>query len=974
MNRDNVYIFDKITFVRQLLGEIQTDFNMGLAIDGAKDSVTIIVDSYVDFEIEPYTILWHEKTNTWWTISHDKVERFENEIGYYYRHNLDLVGAIELTNARDYTDSGYNDNTYTIREFIIRAFSLSTFEYNFAIRTELNLDKKVEFIKSFENYTLYSVLREFLDAFNCCAKLTFTQYTIHGTTRISGAVLDILLKTGNASYQAHDIDFFDYSKEIKTIDKNSFGTCVISNADNVISSQAKTYPACGLIGFSSNAYDITFSNAILRLPTPVYKVNWLKLVYPSVFIKFMFNGNTGTEEATLELPYDSDDYSVNYIRNYISNIPCPDKITIENRDYALSKVNEIWKNAKLLSTTTLYDGVEYKPDKTFVKPSNVPYIPKFSPSGLGNDLPVIICDKSVKQNLERPSQGIAWERGSDIITGFEILSTNPNVSTIYTDGYRVYDNGTYNDEPLLVVFADSNNARVTGSIGNVFSLTGYGKKPMFIINYIPMSNLKIKVDNNRDKKDIQLYNQNGKLTDSYALSKLLNSYAKEISSNNLVRYKSFTNFNDIPKVGSFVNNGNETYVINNVSMTFYQNESNVDNDFCYFIECEFNMCKYVSTKSLMVNPNTNIRDYGIPQNYNVKRKQLYRDYYELSYDLFSDANRKIPYFALNNVLSFDNNYKKTSDYATFLKIDYDNEVEGSYSWYYQLDGSTIMLQKQMIIVFDFKDNNIIGYCQNNREFIFDVSNLFNQHSLINTPISYVDDKGRLKNITLMIIDQNTRGTLDYTYYAIYNLRPDYDALATQVYIPQELYDLALSNNMYSVIIENENYNKDALEVPVFEYACQVDDSENVLIGDNVLQQYEDNIYFYNACVGENLNQNNSDDTEPLEHEIVEIEPNVFVEYLVQNRAVVINYNIANNEIQITFYANCRYDTGTGERTLVNLVDISAWVGKDIAIYRKAVNGGTNADDLLFICKKVPASALSNNGTKLTLKINHYKLN
>ena len=38
-----------------------------------------------------------------------------------------------------------------------------------------------------------------------------------------------------------------------------------------------------------------------------------------------------------------------------------------------------------------------------------------------------------------------------------------------------------------------------------------------------------------------------------------------------------------------------------------------------------------TVKSLMVNPNTNIRDYGIPQSFNVKRKQLYRDYYELDY-------------------------------------------------------------------------------------------------------------------------------------------------------------------------------------------------------------------------------------------------------------------------------------------------------------------------------------------------------
>ena len=60
--------------------------------------------------------------------------------------------------------------------------------------------------------------------------------------------------------------------------------------------------------------------------------------------------------------------------------------------------------------------------------------------------------------------------------------------------------------------------------------------------------------------------------------------------------------------------------------------------------------KYVSTKSMMVNPNTNIRDYGIPQQFNVKRKQLYRDYYELSYVAYED--REWEYY-LNPLKTFN---------------------------------------------------------------------------------------------------------------------------------------------------------------------------------------------------------------------------------------------------------------------------------------------------------------------------------
>ena len=33
----------------------------------------------------------------------------------------------------------------------------------------------------------------------------------------------------------------------------------------------------------------------------------------------------------------------------------------------------------------------------------------------------------------------------------------------------------------------------------------------------------------------------------------------------------------------------------------------------YYIDCEFTLSRKIAVKSLMTNPNTNIRDYGIPQ-------------------------------------------------------------------------------------------------------------------------------------------------------------------------------------------------------------------------------------------------------------------------------------------------------------------------------------------------------------------------
>ena len=77
---DNVYIYNKLTKAKILLGEIQSSFNQSFVLDGTKDSSKINVLSFnIAEELEPWTILLHENTQTWWIIAHDKVEKHLNE-------------------------------------------------------------------------------------------------------------------------------------------------------------------------------------------------------------------------------------------------------------------------------------------------------------------------------------------------------------------------------------------------------------------------------------------------------------------------------------------------------------------------------------------------------------------------------------------------------------------------------------------------------------------------------------------------------------------------------------------------------------------------------------------------------------------------------------------------------------------------------------------------------------------------------
>lgn len=997
MAKDLVYIFNKLDKTSSVLGEIQTNFNMSLVIDGTRDSSKLTVHSFNGDEIEPNTILLHSKTNSWWIVAEDKVERRTNEQGFYYIHNLQIEGAIELFNARDLTDCGFNDNTYTVRQFLTRLLSLSNLEINCAnFNAPSNfLDKNVDFIKTFENYTLLSALREFLDAYNMCPKLTFDTYTSGNVTYLDEGHIKIVPKTGDFSLPQHTIEDFDLIQETKAINKESFGTSVISNAENVISSKAKTFPSTGAVRTSATEFNIKPGNAVLRLPSKVYKGNWIKCIFRYAMVEvdgdIMSLVDLDMLPGTLKIDASSD-ASINAALDKIA-----EKVRTSAGDTWYSSFYlpflEAFNNARYnliqcfrdSGTMTLYDGNSVNPiSKDIVQGQNVPYLAlvKFhAKAPLVGTIPTkhyIFCDKEAKETLPNKYQGIAWERGSNLITGF--------------DGFEKIRDGAdetigVNRENLDIIlrYPDIHTNAVFFSFSN-----GYGnitisfsnhadydecefKHTKWIVNYIPMSDLKIKVDNQRDKKDIQLYNQNGRLTDSVALSKLINSYSKEISSDKITRYMAYTSFSDVPKVGSIVTIGNDYYVINNISMDFYQNESIVNDEFGYYIDCEITMCKYVSTKSLMVNPNTNIRDYGIPQNFNVKRKQLYRDYYEITYQLYSDANQETPYLDPSKLFIYPNRSIETDNYIGVIKLTYENEVSGETTWYYQLETTNYYLDKMLYVVLDFNDNNIIGYGSQNVFSGFDISRIFDGLTdTLNTPIQYTDENGKVLGIDILLCSNEELTTIYDEYQSEQTGGSSYNQslYSYSVFIPEDIYTKALDD--YSIRINEENYKKDAIEVPVFEYACQIEDSENVLLGDAILTQRPNMFYFYSFVVGDNLNQNNVDDTNTF---LQTTNPLGFL----QSHGASIEYEelSANTRIlKIKLYSYQRYNIDIGDFQNGPATDILQYINKDIAIYRRTFDprtAQTIADELLFIARKIPTSSVSLDGETLTLILNHYKL-
>ena len=673
MARDIVYYFDKVKgsgiglggVQGHELGEIQTGFNMSFTIDGTKDSCKIKVLSYTNYELEPFTILWHIETNTWWIVKNDKVERHQNESGFYYIHNINLNGAIDLLSARDLTDCACNSKIYTIHQVASKLIALSNFEFSttFYYQNNVNSNDIVDYVKTFENYTLLSALREFFDGYNCSLKMTFNTHYGAGVYYLDSANIYIYSKSGNVNNTIIDIDTFDDTRETRTIGSNSFGTTVMSNAENVISTKAKTYPSVGAVRPSSKEYELTAdasaghntNNAIIRLPTPAYTVNWVRIWVYQVSISILRNNSA--ERFTSIYPFNREySYSLfeTAINELIANHPDEEQDLLE----LLNNFDSVFENCLKYASVTLYNGVIYNPDDTFTIPSSVPYMPSFSYTGddfIGTTRKFGLFTKDVRNSLKRPWQGMSWERGSDIIDGLQMFSLQDGLTYDYLEYNDAGSStGLIGTQGIYEVYAYPKGG--SNDHDRNFILSAYTKNDVFFsVNYIPMLDLKIKVENQTDKRDIHLYNQNGKFIDSVALSKLLNSYADEISSDNITRFMTYYSFSSVPKVGTIVDNNGTKYVINNVSVEFTQNEQN--DDVAYFIQAEFTLSKQVAVKSININANSNIRDYGIPQANTVMRKQLYRDYYEftLNYDTSSDNDW---YISLQDELLLTNSKNK----------------------------------------------------------------------------------------------------------------------------------------------------------------------------------------------------------------------------------------------------------------------------------------------------------------------------
>lgn len=1113
MAYDRIYYFDKNTYRRYELGEIQTNFNLNIVIDGDKDSMQIDVHSYSRDALQPNTIIYHANDPLqWYVVKKDNVKRNANEKGFYYIHSITLNGAIDLTKNRDLTDCGFNANGYTIDEFFKKLLKLSNFEFDYEIDYGNNVDKdkKVNYIKSYENYTLLSAIRDFFNGYNCDVKLSFETITQDENVVINKAIFKVIPRTGNIDLSTLDISEFNDIRESINFDKESYGTTVISNAQNVVSTLAKTYPQVGGVRVTGSDYETTWTSAYIKLPSPVWKVNWVKLICPiRIRGTVRFNGAQPSVNQFAGERHYSFDKAFQSAKDsaYYEGQAARDAL-----DFAKDELEKLFNKM----TITFYNNPTYNPRDdlngnygTIVKEEQTPYIAfmdHITAEGTSDDAhQVAVMDKESAELLKSDKLALVFERGSDKITNLisitdmsnkyvnscDLLGESAELIDIYTSGDYTFS--------FYLEWGYRGSTRLLQQV--------IAHETCFQINYIPMSDIKVKQDNENNNNDIQLYNQNGKLNDSVALSKMIDSYSKEITNPTITRYGEYYNINDIPQIGQIVMDGNTKYVINNISYNLYPCESDDEDEVNYYCECEFTLAEFISTKSIMTSPNTNVRDYGIPQKYNIKRRQVYRDYYEFDFEEEELANQSTPYAKLENYLQLDYSATpKEFDHTALIKIKYEQPTgtNPSDTWYYQLNSTAYTMSKSVYEVIDFNDNNIIGYDIANSTTGFDMSNLWDsRYRAVTTPVSYVDDFGKFVGITLQMTGKDT---LEEVYSQI-----DTDnnpvMFSAHCFIPQEIYDLvanapyetlseatnksfnytldpmltaytftfvvsatelgipddieinssnilglesrvlvngsplrdyeltidsfsgrnitvrfsALNSVMGSstgtisiglraryidkksiadYVIDEQDYNKDPIEVPVFEYSLQLGDTKDVEVGDNILLNRECifqcmNSYITNGEITA-LNATKYQGNLVASGGSYDQQEDKRTYGVVVGVYPVITLEENNTKMRIKFYDNNRFLVdGNQDQTIFNFVgeaipitpsspqvSKNQFIGKDIVIFKNSIKTLNRDDeqyetnvtferDLMFIIHRPTEEQFENDD--LVLSLNYYKL-
>jgi len=956
-NTNDLLIYDKETNEETNFGsiDISNGFNMCFNLDNTRDSAKIQILNDKDYALEKNTICKLTSNYTWWVVKSDQKSVKNDENGKFI-HNIELVSPKSIFYARDLTSCGFNKNRYTYGEFFNRLISLSKgVNCDVSLSDVFGDNNKVSIIKSFDNYTLGKALEEFSNGENAIYELDYIDIDnpyIYFISK-SGTNNDIIdLDTS----ELHSPKFIRHEE----IGNKDFATKVISNVENAISSVYQRYPINGGKFLDSDKYLLDKDNAFFKLPSKAKEVRKL-FIHPRVKIalcQHRFEMQPQWTELSSSKFF--------YVSSYEQVLSIVNSMTFDS----------FWFSGRLKTREQLAKEVF----NISIIEMNIDKQENKLKSNSDSNIRPLFMSENLSSKYENAQWNISFKNGEDKITNFKcadyVMNNGTRIELIKTD---LFNNHNSNISPtvdnLISIASYFPNDNIQQIEYAILILTDFGITTLntkFACEYIPQADFRMEYDNFKNGKDVALFNQTGNFVDNFAVSKLVKSYATDISGNTYNFYNIYDQYFDILQKGQRVfktiNGKKELCIITNVSITTHNGSK---------YEVMYSLSKYSAVKSSLISADSNIRDYDCPQRNNVVRKQNYRDFIELELDT-TDRHNETMFGNIQDILNFGFKSKGANfEYQAFIKIENNR--------YYQIPTYVVNYDSSCTCIIDFKDNNIIGYDKSNTGTVLEWeisawNSFMGSTSRYNIPIDYTIGSGNFGEVKSIEIKLANQTQIDNAF-ATYKTANGLGSLDNS-YSILDIAPLCFAN-YYSIIsqsckITESDYKKDGLEIPFFQYTAQLGNTNNVIVGSHILEKKQtqySTIIVYQFHVKDKIKANN------YNYNNVELSGSNGVDTITLQNACVLSLDTVNMKIVSTFYSYATINVLTGaisntrnfklDGTIKNK-NIEIVLGESgIYVPTADLTKTINESELVFAINNCPVELDSN--SQLSFFINNYKL-
>jgi hypothetical protein len=754
-------------------------------------------------EFEVNTVAWHEQTDTWWVIKSDTSTYMNTG---EYEHELELVEYLEFYGFRHLPNCAFAPNTYTLEQMLDRLFNIAKLSVSVEYATFLDKDKIMPFM-SFENFTVANAIKTIARAIDAIPKMYVDisesyEPTLYFINRVG---LDTAVVNGlNTNFPSA------YEKNTNSSDQ--FTTRSIANIQNAKSSNLVIAPKSG--GFkmiTPNSLTFDENNAIVFLPSKIDKIDFLR-IYPEMeLVKISGSVGGSTLTVTTINRFRGYYFSKEEVANALSGYT---DATFDSTDIATAITNLPEPNDLAQVNTTGTIDKEFESDDTSLFEKKMIVKSKF--------------DFDTESSSDTKARTAHWlPFTNQVILPLSVRNGIVGENTIYTVSAETDHNSTY------TIFSKT----VSGTLIRLALRVRYGTTGFFSnkvpndelliqVGYYPIADIKISLDNDDDAQDEKFFNQNGKVIDALSASRLVFSHTQDSVNGTKIRNARYDDLDNVLPLGQLVRDGSDLYVVTQRSLDLMLT---TDHE---WINVIYTLTKNRIGRSENIVADSSVISYKIPDDNLVNRTQLYKDYIELS---LTNGTNDTPYLPMSKAFVLGDTLAGTDfDFTLLAKNDYG--ATPTIVRYIQ-NPSVFDIHKSKLMNANWQDNNILG-------FRLDSTGA----SYVQTPISYTDNVGKATDFELVFMDTTDLENAKIHYEANYTSDPIIP-FADLTQVNSDFYDdSVLTEENYSIKINEPDYNKDAFEIPVFEYMVQANDDYdtkgNIVVGDNLFSTFTGELRYH----------------------------------------------------------------------------------------------------------------------------------